>query len=465
MENMWDIDGLFKRTLQRIKRNIGTYILVQLLLWVIWVFAFFVLGFGGLLVSLFVGILFKINLIVGVISMSLLVLAVSTGVFYLIGLSSLVTVDVLRNDDVSGIGPWAIIQRNLPKTIGFLWFMILSSLFFVGLVPVSVLSLFLVTILWNIWNTFSIFVYLDEGRRGLSNLWVGRKMINMHFWKITLFLTVVIIIFFALNLPFSFMRVLISEMMRSAASGNTSMLMQSLATSLMSSFVFGLIGWILGVFENMFFVSFTYEMYKNSEKPTTVSTPKLWVILSILGWIIFILGALFSAPMITSAMRNMSRSQPTVQNMKVSNDYPSGTTGQTAEKIITGKSSSPVIGSDRILEILTVQRNFPKDQYDTSPASEEYVAVTVRLTNTSTASIDYSQYDFNLQNSQGIQLTPTYVYNIDQSKQLGTNTLIPSGKVEGTIMFKVKKDEKPLTLIYKPLIFYPAQKYIMSISL
>lgn len=145
---------------------------------------------------------------------------------------------------------------NTTKPIVFksLWFFILSLVFIVGLIPLGLLSFFIIIYLWYFWGLFSIFILIEKQEKGLKNLWISKQLVSQYFWKIIGFSVLFGIIGIGLSL-----------------------------------ITFG----IAGLFLNIFYLCFTYEIYKRIDKPIPIKTSIMWVWFSIFGWIIFIFLGIF----------------------------------------------------------------------------------------------------------------------------------------------------------------------------
>lgn len=155
-----------------------------------------------------------------------------------------------------------------PRVGGFIIFSLLSGLFMIGLLPLGLISLFIIPILWGVWNSFSAFVYLEENKKGLENLWVSRAIFNTSFWGNFFKLVLVSLALMIISMGLSF--------------------------SSRDNSLGGLLYFLISIVSVPFMISYKYEMYKNAKEQVkgAVTKPKIWIVLSIIGYILIgVLGA------------------------------------------------------------------------------------------------------------------------------------------------------------------------------
>lgn len=153
-----------------------------------------------------------------------------------------------------------------PLTWPFLIFNTLSGLFMLGLLYTNVL-LFIPLILWAIWGSFSLFAFLDNQRGGLKPLWYSRSKIQGHFWQVLLYLSILFVA--------SFIFIMLFSQFDSKYQVVVNML----------SFLFF----------TPFGICFTYELYRSLPEPTEVKPAKLWLGLSVFGYVILAALIFFSS--------------------------------------------------------------------------------------------------------------------------------------------------------------------------
>jgi hypothetical protein len=252
-----DIGALMRSAFERTKDRFAPYFLGSVLVVVIGTIAFLgTFTIGGYLLNLAV----SARSLPMLVFFSLLFLVLLSGVFvYLLSWFQLLVVKILTQEEKTGIVETANNIRH--DILGFFWFMVLSIIFFTGLLPYGILTLSLVLILWCFWNSFSIFVYLQKRKQGLHNLWYSRSLINQNFWPVAGRIFLVNSVIFALYL------VLLNQ--RTPFTNAGVVLLHFLITP--------------------FLVSYNFEIYKNLKEPKKVEKPVSWLILSVFGWILNII--------------------------------------------------------------------------------------------------------------------------------------------------------------------------------
>ena len=94
--------------------------------------------------------------------------------------------------------------------------------------------------------------------------------------------------------------------------------------------------------------------------------------------------------------------------------------------------------------------NIEKSQgakYTEPKAGKEFIIVYLTIENKGTTNLNYNPYDFKMQNSQGYQEDYTYK-TLDEDTELHYGTLIPGGKISGSVSFEQPIDDPGLILIY-----------------
>lgn len=103
----------------------------------------------------------------------------------------------------------------------------------------------------------------------------------------------------------------------------------------------------------------------------------------------------------------------------------------------------------RILTVNSVQRNYSSgNEYVTPPEGKEWIVVSVTIENKSNSEISFNEYDFQIENSQGVRTSTTYTGELKD--QLNSGNLAVGGKVTGNLVFEVTKGATGLKVIFKP---------------
>ncbi len=256
-ESSWQIENLLKAAFVRTKERFLSYFLALLLSIAIGIVSFLVVILIGALLffiySTAKSALLGVVLLLAGIALFIVVIV------YVSAWTGLVLVDILIQE--KKIGVIETFKKLRKEVWGWFLFTSLSSLFFIGLIPFGLMTVGLLFILWIFWGSFSILIYLQDKRNGLENLWVSRAMINQKFWPIAGRLLL-------LNAIFWFMGYLFNNV--------------NDGSFRWVSFVFSLVTAPLAT-------SFLYEIYVHLEKPKIVRRPFIWVLLSLIGWIILLI--------------------------------------------------------------------------------------------------------------------------------------------------------------------------------
>lgn len=164
----------------------------------------------------------------------------------------------------------------------------------------------------------------------------------------------------------------------------------------------------------------------------------IFMLLGLLWFVIFLVAAL-----------NSDTSNNNSGNSSFSDSLSSPSS---SEKKIEGVIGEEVRVGDYSLTAISVVRPYTVENSFMQPDDgKEYIEVKVKIVNNSSSSQSYSDYDFKLRNSTGVEAFTSFVE--DTSDRLSSASLAPGGNVTGTIVFEVEKSETNLILIYRPGYF------------
>lgn len=237
-------------------------------------------------ISLLSGLLFVAVVLIGLAAGLIVAFSkVPASMFFIIGISVVAFVALMYVSTWMTLAVTAVIidekregviatLRNVRSLVpGFLWVSVLMVLFMIGLLPFGILTIGLILLLWVYWSSFTAFVYLKEQRKGIENMWASRVMVNSDFFGIGSRLALITIAGWIV-------RYAIGQVFENSA------VLQGVLTSLFS--------FAMGIFST----AFTYEIYKHLEKPKEVRAPKVWIGLSIVGFVLLIFGITSLLPLI-----------------------------------------------------------------------------------------------------------------------------------------------------------------------
>lgn len=256
----WEIGHLLNAALDRTADRFFSYFGTIIVAWLLFAALILFLVLGGLLVFTFYK-LASLTAVAAILAV-FLIAAFFVGFVYIASWTSLAQISIIISDTKTGVMEN---YKNLkPRVWDYVGVNLLMGLFMIGILPWGLLSLTIVFILWAFWSTFVPFVFLEQKMQGLDNLWFSRQLVSQKFWLIGGRIFLVQIIFFLINI----------------------------ALAATKEPMVGIASFFISIFAAPFFVSFIYLMYKKLEVPEKVEAPRVWITLSIIGWIIMI--ALFA---------------------------------------------------------------------------------------------------------------------------------------------------------------------------
>lgn len=250
-----NIENLFSKAFSRFKERFLSYLIVNALSWGLGI----ILVLAGLLMAGVVALVWFVAkaVIVAAVLGTIAAVVFIVGLIYISAWIQLATVDVLISS--KKLPPFDVYKKVKPLIGGYIYFMVVLGLFMLGLLPFTLVSLFIIGILWSLWSIFSVFVYLEKRKKGLENLWASREMVNQKFWPILGVILLVIVLM-----------TLVSIVLVSAKTG--------FAISLVSQLVL-----------TPFIMSLYYELYLTLKTPAKVSKAPVWMALSVIGYVITVL--------------------------------------------------------------------------------------------------------------------------------------------------------------------------------
>jgi hypothetical protein len=154
---------------------------------------------------------------------------------------------------------------------GLIKLQLLMMVFFIALLPIGMLSIFIILILWSFWSSLAMFVFIDQKRNGLDNLWASRWMINQKFWRTAGYMALV-------NFGIQIIMNVIPSFLPQDNEAAT--------------IIGGLVIVIFSFLSTPFIVSFNYEIYKALPKPEKIEKPTVWINIAIVSGILVIIGPL-----------------------------------------------------------------------------------------------------------------------------------------------------------------------------
>ncbi len=270
----WQIENLLKSAFVRIKERFLTFLLSLGLSAAFGGGVVLILTILGTLLAILMNAT-KFSVLSIFLSALLAVAGVIAGVYLAVWIG-LTVIQSLISPKRKGIVE--TFREVHPWVWGFVGYKCLAGLFLLGLLPLGLITFFIVPLLWVAWGSFAAFVYLAERKKGLANLWVSKAIISQRFWGI---LGREALVFFTLGAV-------------------------GVLVNLSGPRPFGSVWGCLQIFMTPFIVCLNYEMYRLLPKTATVKTPRGWLITSAAGWILSLVFLLLSYRAMTNLARNFS---------------------------------------------------------------------------------------------------------------------------------------------------------------
>ena len=274
------LEHLFRAAFERTKSRFLSYVLSWLL--------FYAIGIGAMLaILLIVGLHFliyavtKSPVVTGTVAF-ISSIAALIGLMYLGAWGTLATTLTLVSE--KAISVTDAMKEVRPIIWRYLGFSLLMSLFILGIMSISIFTLFILLFVWMVWGAFSLFIFLEDKKPGLQALWKSKAMTKGHFWgilgRLLLVYVAVYVVMIVLSLGAANYRAL------------------------------NLVTFVISLLVGPFVISYMYEIYRNLPKVEEAKASTGWIIASVLGWVLLVVG-IFSS--INSAMQATPRMMQDVQ--------------------------------------------------------------------------------------------------------------------------------------------------------
>ena len=186
--------------------------------------------------------------------------------------------------------------------------------------------------------------------------------------------------------------------------------------------------------------------------PKLGGIPKKWQIAGVLGCggVGLLLLALVVVGIVSSASNNTAQSGGGQEDGE--DEKKSTSKSNSGSDSLTVAVGEPAELDDHTLTVTEVERNYtPNNRFSKAESGNEYLRVFITITNTSKQTIDYNPFNFEVQDSNGVQKNQSFVPEVPYNLESGN--LAPKGKVEGNMIFEVPRNDNNLKLIYKSNMF------------
>lgn len=252
------LEHLFKAAFERTKSRLLSYVLAWLL--------FYAMSIGAVLaIALVVGLHFlvfaitKSPAVVGTLAFVSSIGAM-VGLAYLGSWGTLATTLILISEKTITVSD--AMKEVKPIIWRYLGVSVLMTLFFIGIISISVFTLFILMIVWMVWSAFALFIFLEEKQPGLASVWKSKAMIKGRFWAVFGRFVLIWVAIYVVMITLSF------------GAANYKAL--------------NLVTFILSLLVGPFAMSYMYEIYKNLPKVEKAERSMGWTIASVVGWLLFV---------------------------------------------------------------------------------------------------------------------------------------------------------------------------------
>ena len=265
---------IMKKAWKRLSDHFVDYIKVYIVM--IGSFIVLALAMGGISLSFF-AIAKSVNNVLLYVFVVPLLLASFFGFIYLATWTGLAIIDSI-------IGKINIPIRERftklrPRVIGYIWFNAFFGLFMLGLIPFGIITLGILFLFWFLASSFVGFIYLEHKEPGMMNLWISRHMMKNQFLRMIALIVIVYGIVFTIDMV----------LLRS----------DHIITNLTS--------WFLNIIAGPYLLALKYEIYKEIPYPNIVETPKRWLLLSKVGFVVLIVGGVLLFKSVIQTLPNLNK--------------------------------------------------------------------------------------------------------------------------------------------------------------
>lgn len=112
-----------------------------------------------------------------------------------------------------------------------------------------------------------------------------------------------------------------------------------------------------------------------------------------------------------------------------------------------------------VLTVVSAKKFKPSNQFDKPSSGKVYFIVNLTIANGGTDAIDYNEFNYKIQDANGVQTDAT-ILGSDVPNKMNSGSLAAGGKLNANIVFEVPKDMKGLKLVMEPNFFSKQQVLI-----
>ena len=314
-EKDFSIEKLISAAFSRTKERFLPYLLAAIFGVGLVIAAVLAMGLlAGVVFLLWLGT--KSTVIAGIFGTIALIASIAGFIYIQSWLSLTLVYTIIAKQRVSVTDAFKTMRQLI---LGYIWVSIVNFLLLFGLLPFGIVTIFILFLVWAVWSTFTVYVYIEKRMHGLDNLFMSKAIISKNFWGFVFR----IVIIYVLYLLVAF-------------------IIQAIGRE--SSALSGIIYMIFSFLAGPFMISYMYEMYHNFEHPKDVGSKQIWIILSAVGWVIMIIGIFTFSSFIG---REIPKIQQEFINQEEKNQktfpFPSGTYDDTERDVDYQETTPGVI--------------------------------------------------------------------------------------------------------------------------
>ena len=110
---------------------------------------------------------------------------------------------------------------------------------------------------------------------------------------------------------------------------------------------------------------------------------------------------------------------------------------------------------DAVMTVVSGKQFASPNEYEKPSAGMVFYIVNIKIENGGEEALDYNEYNYKIQDANGVQKDAAFVTEIPN--QMSSGSLAPGGKLDSNIVFEVPQDMKGLKLVMEPNFFSTQQ--------
>jgi len=136
-----------------------------------------------------------------------------------------------------------------------------------------------------------------------------------------------------------------------------------------------------------------------------------------------------------------------------------GSTEAAVEEKTEYQIGETITVDDAVMTVVSGEQFPAPNEYNTPEDGKVFYIVNITIENGGTEAIDYNEYNYKIEDANGVQTSSAFV--VDVPNQMNSGSLAPGGSLNSNIVFEVPADMAGLKLIMEPNIFTTQQVKIV----